>query len=563
MSRALSVNPIWQKCARARLRVPAIASWGAVWLTITAFVSLMTYLSLTEQEMASPSDAAKAVLPAIFIIQAVILMMFGSGAVANGVAAEREEGLVDYQRMTPMSPTAKILGYLFGLPVREYVLFAMTLPFVIVAVVISNFNLLTLLHFYAVFFTSVWVYHMTGLAAGMVVPKPRWAQLFSMGIVAALYFILPNLSRLGITFFEFLTIRPTLFGLIWQELPESMRGPAEASGIDSFRPVPLFGAQIHPTAYTLLVQGFMISVLWIVVWRKWRDETSHVLSKVTSLYAFGGVLMFLLASVWAVIVQEDAYRQIFAAFEESAIMGPRQPETLEILLFMSIMIVGAAYVLVIAATTPTRHTIYEGWRRARKHGRARLPINADASSSLPSGLIMIALTVAAGASIVVLAGQNGYYRQGPSAASVLVLLAGLVGIGLFVQGLRERTSIRVFAVTTFLLWMVPLFTLMILFAAFEAFVPGSYLGLACPPVTLFYGVATMLESTTPLAGIEPEFLPDELRENAWAITLTGSLGYLAAGVAMQALRWRRWRQIRQVREEPSMPGVSADASAAH
>ena len=59
----------------------------------------------------------------------IILMGLGTGQVASGLARERLEQLVDYQRMTPMTPTAKILGYLFGLPIREYFLFALTLPF--------------------------------------------------------------------------------------------------------------------------------------------------------------------------------------------------------------------------------------------------------------------------------------------------------------------------------------------------------------------------------------------------------------------------------------------------
>jgi len=165
--RLLSVNPIWQKSLRSRLRVRHMLSWGVVTLTITAFVFLITYTTMTEQEMASGQDAAKATIPGVIVIQGILLMAFGSGAVSSGIATERDKGLVDYQRMTPMSPTAKILGYMFGLPAREYFLFALPLPFVAIAVAISDFSLLALGHFYLVFFTSVWVYHMTALVAGI------------------------------------------------------------------------------------------------------------------------------------------------------------------------------------------------------------------------------------------------------------------------------------------------------------------------------------------------------------------------------------------------------------
>lgn len=537
-------NPIWQKSARARLRVPHLLSWGAITVTVTAFVALITYTTMTEQELASSSDAAKAVLPGLIVIQAVLLMMFGTGAVAAGVAQERDEGLLDYQRMTPMSPSAKILGYLFGLPVREYALFAMTLPFTAIAVAVSGFSLATLLHFYAVFFTSVWVYHMTGLAAGMVVPKPRLATMLSMGLVVALYFILPNLSRLGITFFEFLTIRPTFFGLVQQELPASMRAPAEASGIDSFRDVPVFAGLMHPTAYTLLVQGFMLSVLYMIVWRKWRNQASHVLSKAGALYVFGGVLVFVLASVWAVVVQEDAYRQIFAALDRSFDRVQRSPETLELLLMLGALILGAAFLFIVTTVTPSRHTVIEAWRRARRHGRSRLSTNADGASSLGVTLVMLGATIGAGAAVFLLAGRAAYYQAGPGALPVLVLVAAVAGTGLFVQGLRESASLRVFGVVVFLLWMIPFFAMLILFSAFNEFELGSYVGLACPPVTLFYAVALVLDSTTPVPGVDPHFLPEDLRLDLWPIAATGALGYLGAGVLAQLARARRWRAMR-------------------
>ncbi len=530
-------NPLWQKSLRARLRLKHIISWGVVTLTLTAFVSLIIYTTMTEQEMAPKDVAAKAVLPGIIVIQAILLMMLGTGSVAAGVARERDEGLLDYQRMTPMSPTAKILGYLFGLPVREYALFAMTLPFVAAAVWIGNFNLLTLGHFYAVFFTSVLVYHMTALVAGMVAPKPRSATLLSLGLVVALYFVLPNLSRLGITFFEFLTIRPTFFGLVQQEMPPEFRPTAEASGIDSFRDVPFFAGVMHPTIYTLLVQGFVVVTMFMIVHRKWRDASSHLMSKLGGVTVFAGVAFFLLASVWALVVQDDAYWEVFRAFEGDSDREQRAPESLEILMIISAMILGGAYLLVIATITPSRDRTIEGWRRARKLGHTRFGVNADAASSLPAALIMIALALGSGFAILRAADAGGdYFSTGPSAQSMIVVAALCVGVALFVQGLRERFSLRVFMVTLFLLWMVPFFVMSVMYAAFEAFVPGSYVALPCPPVSIGYALAQMMHTTTPLPGADPDFLPEDLIDDMPAIVATGAAGYLAAAVAIQGFR---------------------------
>ncbi len=556
------INPLLLKGFRARVRLKHMLSWGVITVAVTAFISLMTYLTMTEREMSTREDAAMAVLPGVIVIQAIVLMMFGTGAVASGVASEREDGLLDYVRMTPMSPTSKILGYLFGLPVREYILFALTVPFVVIAVIISGFSVLTLLHFYAVFFTSVWIYHLTGMVAGMISQKPRLASMMSMGLVAVLYFVLPNLSRIGITFFEFLTIRPTFFGLLQQEMPESMRGTAEASGIDSFRDVPFFSGLVHPTLYTLLVQGFMLAVMFSVVHRRWRDQASHIFSKVGALLVFSGVLAFLVGSVWAIVVSDDAYRQVFAQF--GGVGGNRSPESIEWLLFTSLMIVGGTLLLLMNCTTPTRHTAVEGWRRARKIGRKRISLNADGASSLPLTLVMIALTLGVGGLLLWIVSQEHQYFSGPpSALSVGVLGISIVGVGLFAQGVRERMGVLVFGVGLFLLWVIPFFAMMIMLAAFEAHVPGAYVGLPCPPVILFLATGQMLETTTPLDGVNPSYLLlPELAENAGAITLTGAVGYaVAAGVA-QAVRWVRWRSIRSDIEapgaQPLAPGPSLD-----
>ncbi len=545
------VNPIWQKSARARMRPRHLVSWGVVTLTVTLFVALIIYTTMTERELTSSRDAAKAVLPAIVVIQAILLMMLGTGAVAAGVSQERDEGLLDYQRMTPMRPTAKILGYLFGLPVREYALFAMTLPIVAVAVAISGFSLLTLAHFYAVFFTSVWVYHMTGLVAGMVAPKPRLASMLSIGLVAVLYFVLPNLSRFGITFFEFLTIRPTFFGLLQQELPAHLRAPAEASGIDSFRDVPLFGGLLHPTIYTLAVQGFLIATMFSVAHRKWRNQSLHVFSKAGALVVFGGVLFFLLGSVWAVIVQDDAYRAVFEPFNDAFRLDHRAPQSLQLLLSLFALIVGVAYLVLLAAVTPSRHTTIEGWRRAQKLGRSRLAPNSDAASSLPLALAMLALTLGAGVLLLHEASARAdYYAAGPSTRSLAVLVLGVVGVCLFTQAARESLSMRVFGVGLFLLWMVPCFAMMILYAAFEAFVAGTYVGLPCPPVLILYSIAEMMTTTTPLDA-PARFVPPELDGRVGDITTLGAAGYAIAGAAAQLFRARSRTRLRAIGLAPA------------
>ncbi len=537
------MNPLWRKGFRSRCRLKHVLSWGTIWLTLAIFVFLITYITMVERDVSSKAEAAKAALPGILIIQAAILMLFGTGAVASGVSQERDEGLLDYVRMTPMSPTAKVIGYLFGLPVREYLLFAATMPLVLLIVLISGFSLVTLGHFYLVFFTSVLVYHSTALVVGMASPNPRLASFMSTGLVVLLYFALPNLSRIGITFFEFLTIRPTVLGLIQQELPERLRMSAELSGIDSFRPVPFFGGTVRPTVYSLMVQGFLIAVMFSVVHRKWRDQTKHLFSKPGAVAVFGGVTLFTFASLWAVVAQDDAYQQLFDPLRRGSSMV-RVPETFFFLFMTCFVILSAAYLFLVCAITPSANCTLAGFRQARRSGRGRVGLTGDAASSLPAALLMMAIGLAAGVAVIALAVSHGdYIASGPSVVSALAVVALTVAIGLFVQGGVESLSLRVFCVAVFLVWMIPFFAMVILFAAFEAFDGGLYAGQPFPPLSLGFSTAWMLETTAPPAAFvdEARFLPrgGPVSHPPAQIVYSGVIGYSLAAVAVQVLRVRR------------------------
>lgn len=555
-------NPIWTRGLRARARIKHVVSWGLVVMTIAAFFVTMTYMTAVHQMDASTAVAARATVPVIIVFQAIVLMMSGTGSVAAGIARERDTGLLDYVRMAPMSPPAKIVGYIFGLPAREYVVFAMLMPFVIVAAIIGELSLLTLAHFYAVFFTSVLVYHMTAMATGMVTPKPRAAQLLSIGIVVMLYFVLPNLSRIGLTFFEFLTIRPTFFGLLYQELPADLAPAVESTGIDDFEPVPFFSGTLHPTVYTMLVQSFVFLSLFVMVHRRWRDETAHLVSKFGGLAVFGGIVFFLFGSMWAITYTSEAYAQIFVAPDRTVVQGPDgfpilqigdRPEeftrmgwTLLLLLAITGGILGGAFVLLIAACTGERGKVIESWRQARKLGRERLAWNADAAGSLGVALVMIVVVGVVLKTILVLAERTGeYYAAGPTLASMGSLVLMLVGSGLFVQALRSRCSLRVFGLVLFLLWGVPFFAASIAIAATSEIVGAAWLSLPSAPISLVWTTMFMLDSVVPLEADPLEFMPPEFREEPFGpLVPAAALFHIAMGAGMQFIALRHRARLR-------------------
>ena len=406
------VNPIMVKCARSRMRWQHMVSWGIVLFTLTAFFVSSVYFPMVERDITEPRYAARMILMPVIIIQSVVLMLSGTGAVASGMARERLKELVDYHRMTPMSPGRKLVGFLFGLPAREYFLFALTIPFVVFAVIAGDFPLDTLAHFYVVFFTSVMVYHLVGLVAGMVVPKPYFALLLSQGLVFALYFLLPLLSQFGITFFEFLTIRPTLMGLVAQEIETASPGAAEIASsrlasLDGFRDVPVFDMLVHPTVYTFMVQSFLIVLLITVVLRKWKNEQSHLFSKLQGVLAFTGLAAFVMASVWAMLTRNDMIPQQLLDMMERHDAHPTTSVFPGARVFTMTALLGTAAVGVTGAITSTKLTFERGVRRAMKLGRRGLGFDTDAASGLPAAMAMVGVYIACIALAVLAAARKG------------------------------------------------------------------------------------------------------------------------------------------------------------
>lgn len=521
--RATLANPILLKCARARMRPKHLVSWGTVTLTVTTFICLFVYLATRQRVGFDPAHAARTMLIPLAVLQSVIIMLLGTGAVASRLSFERDSGLLDYYRMTPMSPTGKIVGFLFGLPVREYALFGITVPFTIWAAIRGEFPISQLVAFYVVFFSSALLYHLTGMVAGMASSHPRRAAMFAQALVVLLYVFLPQLSRVGFTFFEFLTIVPTARRILAEEFEGTRAALDETAPFiaAAYGDVPFFGAAIDPVVFTLLVQGFLLAILYSVVRRKWIDQEAHPLSKLGGTLLHAGGLTLLVGSLWPIVTDQRFYGLLSRLFtvDSEQFRNPRNFQGgLFLLLFIYALLCGVVTLFVVQVVTPSRDTARKALRRARKLGLRRVPWNADGASGLPATLATILLTWIGWAILLEAARRTGRFFEGyPPAWIALGPPLHHAAVSLFAQGLRERFGGRVYFVGLFLFWMIPAFAALVLAAAELPAPMVVYVALPFPPVGGFILLARFFGDVVPLVG------PD----GPWALDLLAAEPTLA------------------------------------
>jgi hypothetical protein len=292
-------NPIFRRYCQSRLRVRGLGVSLLITVLIAGFiVALANSIGIRVQE--NPVDAARTAIIPLFIFQCFILFVLGTAHVAGGMTAERDEGVIDYQRLIPMSPLSKVMGYLFGLPIREYVSFAATLPFTGWSLWAGEVPWKVWMPLYAVVLSSTLLYHFTGLVTGTVVRNRRWAFLVSIGLVFCLYTVIPQMARFGLVFFQYLTVTHVFEESLPGILPRATGQMVKA--VQSLAPTAKFFDLNFPEAvFTLFSQAGFILTLGIMLCRKWRRSESHLLGKLWATGFFIWIQVLLLGNALPLI----------------------------------------------------------------------------------------------------------------------------------------------------------------------------------------------------------------------------------------------------------------------
>jgi hypothetical protein len=514
----LTKNPIFQRYLRSRLRPKALVPWLLVVGILAVFVFLSIWVFVTSSGNGDSRLAGRIILIAMIPIQGFLLMILGTGAVAAGMMLEGEDGGVEYQRLTPLSPLAKIVGYLFGLPVREYCLFLVTLPFTLLSVVIGQVPVGSVLSLYAAFFAAVILYHLSGCVAGTVVNR-RFAGRIAQMIVIILYLVLPQIAKLGFEFFSYLTIIPVLKELISQlAIPYARDGFGILFG-DGVRSVSLYGVELDALPFTLLMLGTLILTFVIVLYRKWRQPTHHMLGKNFAVFLCIWIHLLLIGSTIPLIDSGDIFpdsgastaRVVNGIGPQNSGAGPgmikpwthtKNPKHaywLSSLYGLGSLVFSCGLAMII---TPDRDKFTKGLRRARKLGRRRVPLNSDGASAM-FHVLLIGLTGAVAFAIFAfeMYGSRWFTEKamGPDAPkfSITALRAVPYSQLLFVLAfwaVLEWGGRRALLIFGLFFWAVPVLAGLIFLLADEyhvAIVLGGFSALPSP----FYALSFPLDGT--------------------------------------------------------------------
>ena len=470
------MNPLILKGIRENLRFKHLIAAGLFSLIVCSTVYLTAFLQGSEGKFSvnpetkewvkgedSPVNGARNAFTFLLALQGFYLMFLGTGRVASITAEERESGLLDYQRMTPMNPLSKIVGYIFGIPSREYYMFLFTLPFLGHAIIAGELPWGNIIHLYSVFFCSVILYHLTAHAVGLVVPKPRAASWVSRIVVLGLYVVLPGLGQAGISFLSFLTILPTYFGKILpviQKEGDHKKGDFdyESQITEFWQDVPFFDFTISPTTFTFLMQGLLILALLVTGYRKWRNQALPALSKPSAFFIYSIFQFLLLGCLWTffdrgeasgLIGQELSANEFYR--KEERIMGI----ILVISIFFSLSVLFILCLINICC--PNRHLYLKGIQRIAKFNLARIPRIADESSGLALTLILAAITLFTYCLLISLALDSEAWELTSSFLSLSLIPAAILMLAvIYLQASRELWFNLGFWGFVGLLWITPL-----------------------------------------------------------------------------------------------------------
>jgi hypothetical protein len=527
---SIPTNPIFRRYCRSRLRPRGLVVSVLITVLIAGFLFAITRSLGIHRVGLSEVDAERGPLIPLLVLQGVILFVLGTAQVAGGMVADRDEGVIDYQRLIPMSPLAKVFGYLFGLPIREYVMVAATLPFTVWALWRGEVSAGTWVPLYGVLFSSTLLYHFTGLVTGTVVKNRRWAFLASVGLVFCLYTVVPQMSRFGLVFFKYLTITPvfqeSLPGLLQQSAGELL-----AAGQRLVPTVKFFNLDFSEAVFTIFSQGGLVLTFTVMLCRQWRRGESHLLGKSWATGFFIWIQVLLLGNALPLVDQG----KLFPSRAMAGFFSDWKPDGLEAVAMSGLygMVTLALLVTLAGIITPNPDRQLRGWRRARKQGGSAPSRFSDAASGF--GFVLIMAVAGAAGWYLFTRGliESRWFPGHHVPVGVFgIFTAVMVAAGLGFQVLMESRGGRSVGMAAIFIGVVPLMVGAVLAASSDRLIPAAAWLIGISPLSFPLYAAAGLLSVSELPESLSRAVPAAF--HSWLVVAMLSTGWL--GIRLRAAR---------------------------
>jgi hypothetical protein len=300
-------NPILVKHCRSRLRQMHLLPSVAIVMVLALSIVLLGYYynGLRGGET----------FGGLMSLQAVM----GAWQVALSVGKARDSGILDFHRVTPMSPFSMALGFFFGAPIREYLMFAATLPFSIICVFMGTPSIAGFFQLLVPLVIGAWVMHSISLLSALG-GKSSKSGSGSRGAIGLVIFL--------------------IFGggyLVWGFM-------SAAKAVDDFPTGTFFSIRL-PWLVILAVDMFPVIGFFLVAsTRKIASERAHSLSKGQAIGCLTTAATLILGGLWNIEVE------FFWTF-----------------VVLYALILGT--IILTSAITPGRDEFAKGIRKAAKEGR--------------------------------------------------------------------------------------------------------------------------------------------------------------------------------------------------
>ncbi len=273
-------NPIFLTQKRLVHRAGVMALLSLVLLVGLSLVAAFIY-NATHEQFATRAEWGRVYYAWLLGLQAVLVIIGGFSRISRVLVEERQAGLLDGNRLTPLAPLDLALGYWLGPALREFYAAVALAPLGLAVILMARLPWTLWLGTQWLVFTTALFFGLLAILAGMAMKRSQGG----IGLVAMLFLLAYTMAGARFSIFNFLLpVYPVVY--LFKPVHTSAFDPDWSS------PCGFFGLQISPLVYTFGLQLLLGSLILQGAVRKFRKSFQPAMGRWQAALVFG-LLVFL------------------------------------------------------------------------------------------------------------------------------------------------------------------------------------------------------------------------------------------------------------------------------